>query len=74
MMKVTELFNDAVYFLTVESHYYDPAEAKGKNDAVVFEMGQGKEIDSTIICSVTDARAFAEAILRICSEIEGDSL
>lgn len=63
-----------VYYLSVESHYVEVKEAKGKDDAVLFEMGQfnkKQEIAAGLTVNVEKARAFAEAILEQCNEIEG---
>lgn len=76
--RISEKTDDVSFYLSVESHYCDIKDAKGKVDAVMFEMGQHTgekyEIDSIITCSVEYARSFAQDILKICDEIDGFSL
>lgn len=70
------LEREQTYYLSVESHYYELADAAGKNDAILFEMGQhctvdeSDSIDSVVTSNVEDARKFAEWLLVLCDEIE----
>lgn len=75
IMKKTEAGDSTVHYFAVESHYLDPKEAKGKDDAVLFEMGRfnrENETDATLAVSVEKAREFAEEILKQCDKIEGN--
>ena len=66
--------NRTVFYLSVESHYFDVKDAKGKDDAILFEMAEfnrKQEIDAGLAVSVEEARTFAKAILKQCDEIEG---
>ncbi|WP_337017318.1 hypothetical protein [Oceanobacillus massiliensis] len=73
MMEIKEVSDGITYYLNVESHYYEPTDGKGKDDAIIFEMGQhgknGHELDAGITCSAEDARTFAKAILQKCDKI-----
>lgn len=69
------------YYVLVESHYEEKSDGKDQEDAIVFEMGQYVgdeqpdkkwpfEIDSVVTVSTKEARLFAQAILKLCDEIE----
>lgn len=74
-MRLSQVENNVIYYLDVESEYEDPADGKGQKNAVSFVMSHyninGLEIDSVVNVSVEDARKFATAILKVCDEIEG---
>lgn len=73
-MQIKERVNKVELYLSVESQYENPVEGKGKQDAVLFEMGRlGIGIDSCVAVPVDVARSFAEAILKTCKEIEGNT-
>lgn len=73
-MRINKEDSNINFYLSVEPHYGEPTEGKGKQDAVLFEMGQvskGKEeIDSSFAVPVVAARSFAYLILQTCDEIE----
>lgn len=72
--EISEDCDGIEFYLSVEPSYIEPTDGRDKNDAVLFQMGQypdGKhEIDSVVSASVKHARAFAQAILTLCDEIE----
>ncbi|WP_428909061.1 hypothetical protein [Niallia sp. Krafla_26] len=73
MHVLKQVETDTVYYLSVESHYFDIKDAKGEDDAVIFSIGKLNErieIDAVITASVEGSRAFANAILKLCDEIE----
>ncbi|ART74841.1 hypothetical protein B4U37_01710 [Sutcliffiella horikoshii] len=63
-----------VLYLQTECQYNKLEDATGKEDAVLFQMGQysliGHQIDSGVTCSVAEARKFANYILSLCDSIE----
>ena len=80
-MRLKEKIHDVTFHLDVEANYNEPPEGKGKKDAVIFTMGQYVEytddctsLDASVSTTVEDARAFAEAILKTCDEIEREEL
>jgi len=80
-MKIKQAENGVTYYLNVESHYDNKADAKGAADAVIFEMCQFKgdsvndyEVDALITSSVEDARTFSESILKLRDEIESKDI
>ena len=77
-MRLEEKIHDTIFHLDIESNYKEPTEGKGKNDAVTFIMGQYvyntddyTSLDASVSTTVEKARAFAEAILKACNDIEG---
>jgi len=70
-IKIEHKERDTTHYLSVESHYDKKIDAKGQSDAIMFEIGDSEGIDNIITCSVEEARAFAESILKLCDEIEG---
>ncbi|MBS4191214.1 hypothetical protein KHA94_13580 [Bacillus sp. FJAT-49705] len=75
-MRIAQIDNNVIFYLEVEPEYINAQEGKGKNDAISFVMGhrneEGHEIDAVVSVSIEDARAFAEAILKVCVEVEGE--
>ena len=77
-MRLKEKIHDVTFHLDVESNFNEPTEGKGEKDAVIFTMGQYVEytddytsLDASVSTTVEKARAFAEAILKACNDIEG---
>lgn len=75
--RLKEKIHDVTFHLDVESNHNKPTEGEGVNKAVIFTMGQYTEytdkynsLDAELATSVEDARAFAEAILKVCEDIE----
>lgn len=73
--------NEEKYYILVESNYEKESDGKDKPDAIALEIGQFVgdeqpdktwpfEIDSIITISTEEARLFAQAILKLCDEIE----
>lgn len=66
-------------FILVECQYEEEQYAYGKPDAISFTVGQyvpGKkghpfDYDNMITVSTSEARLFAQAILKLCEEIDG---
>ena len=73
-MRLTQFGDKVMYYLDVEPEYKEPTDGIGEQDAVSFVIGQvneeGHQIDSVVSVSVENARKFAEAILKVCDEIE----
>lgn len=76
-MKIVEKVNNSELYLSVEANYAIAAEGRGKQDAVLFEMGsviEGRRvIDSTITVSVAKAKFFYHALVEVCKEIESNN-
>lgn len=74
-MKISEYLDDGrIFYLEVESNYKVLDEGKGQDDAVNFFMGQElvESTDSLISVRTEDARKFAQSILTLCDQIEGN--